>query len=170
MADPAAPSSLSTLSTNESIVIDGANSVGGAPRQQFPQGNASLVAALLVFVAALLVARSKRLRPGLVVALLVGGLPGGVVVWALRADAPLARPALARAVTDALDDLRRVAPWPAQPARVVRDDGDVLFPLARYAWPSRPDAGVVVDLRGAPLSSRCVLNEAAGRFICGAGP
>ncbi|MDP3505301.1 MAG: hypothetical protein Q8S33_33490 [Myxococcales bacterium] len=159
-----------TLSTHESIVIDGANSVGGAPRQHFPDAALSLALGAVVFLASLIVLRTKRFRPALLAALLFASVPGGIAVFALRADAPVQRRGLAEAVTSSLADVQRVAPWPQQPAQVVLDDGDVLFPLGRYAWPNRPDAGVEVELRGSVLRSNCARDEASGHVVCGARP
>ena len=62
-----------TLSTHESIVIDGANSVGGAPRQHFPDATLSL--ALGAVVALTLVLRSD------VAAALIGVAVVAVLRW-----------------------------------------------------------------------------------------
>jgi hypothetical protein len=159
-----------TLSTNESIVIDGANSVGGAPRQHFPDAPLSLGLGAVIFLASLVGLRTKRFRPALLAALLVASGPGGIAVLVLRADAPMQRRALTDAVTASLTDVQRVAPWPQQQAQVVLDDGDVLFPLGRYAWPNRPDAGVEVELRGSVLQSNCARDDASGHVVCGARP
>jgi len=159
-----------TLSTNESIVIDGANSVGGAPRQHFPDATLSLVLGAVVLVASLAVLRTTRFRPALLAALLVASIPGGLAVFVLRADAPVQRRALTDAVTTSLADVQRVAPWPEHQARVVLDDGDVLFPLGRYAWPNRPDAGLEVELRGNVLRTNCARDGASGHVVCGARP
>lgn len=159
-----------TLSTNESIVIDGANSVGGAPRQHFPDATLALALGAFVFVASLVVLRTKRYRPALLAALLVSSIPGGLAVFVFRADAPVQRRTLTDAVTSSLADVQRVAPWPEQTAQVVHDDGDVLFPIGRYTWPNRPDAGVEVELRGSVLRSNCARDEASGHVVCGARP
>jgi hypothetical protein len=159
-----------TLSTNESIVIDGANSVGGAPRLHFPHATPALVLCTCILIASLVVLRMKRFRLAVLAGLVLAAIPGGFAVLALRADAPALRGELADHVTTSLSDLRRVAPWPQHQARVVFDDGDVLFPLGRYAWPNRPDGGVEVELRGSALQSRCARDEHSGHVVCGARP
>ena len=59
--------------------------------------------------------------------------------------------------------------WP-EPVAVVRDDDDVLFPLGRYAIPTRTalDAGVhTIELRGTRLSVTC---RGYAPIICGDAP
>jgi len=63
--------------------------------------------------------------------------------------------------------------WPRTSAQVVREDDDVLFPVGRYALPSRPplgDAGVHLELRGPSLAPDCRTDEASGHRVCGSGP
>lgn len=160
----------SVLATSESILIDGANGVTSAPRAHFPLGGLWLGLAIVVAVAARWVK-----KPTLAVAFLIaGGLPGLVHVLVLRADAPLARGAMTASIGTTLGELQTRVPWPASQVVVVREDDDVLFPIGRYALPSRSsraesrDAGVIeLELRGGPLGSAC--RQDAQRVTCGAG-
>lgn len=158
------PDSASSLVTSESILIDGANGVTSAPRAQFPE------AAIWLFVAVVVAAIVRLVkRPQVVVWFLVlGGVPGFVHVLALRADAPLRRAAMAESVSATLGELQRLVPWPATRVSVVREDDDVLFPLGRYALPSRGAGPVELELRTGPLGSVC--RAESQRVICGAGP
>lgn len=149
------------LASNESIIIDGANSVSGAPGHQFPHAQLSLGAALLALVFTVLVLRRGRLTRFLAACLALATLPGLACVLVLRADAPTRRPALARAVTSTLDVLGPYTGWPANPSTVSREDDGVLFPLLRYALPSRPAGGVEqLEVRGGSLDLRCARTAA----------
>jgi hypothetical protein len=167
-----APDAPPSLTTPESIVLDGANSVAGAPRLHFPDATVGLVAGAVVLVVTLVSLRVRRAKVVLPVVLLLAALPGAVHVLVRRADAPGQRATLATRVVVGVEDLARVAPWPDAMVRVVRDDDDVLFPLARYAWPSRPavDAGVEVELRGGLLTTACRRDATTGHVVCGVGP
>ena len=152
----------SALSTTESIVIDGANGVTSAPRAHFPEAAWFLALAVIVAVVVRLVRRPVVTAAVLVVA----AIPGFVHVLALRGDALLRRPAMADSIRTTLTDLQRRAPWPA--VTVVREDDDVLFPLGRYALPSRTGGQVELELRAGPVGQVC--RQEAQRVICGAGP
>lgn len=164
MADTEATSA---LTTSESILLDGANGVSSAPRAHFPQATAWLVVAVVVLV----VVRVVK-RPGVaVVLLLLGAIPGLVHVLALRADAPLHRSAMTDSIAVTLTDLQTRVPWPQSQVSVVHEEDDVLFPLGRYALPSRPapaGAALELELRGGPLGKPC--RQENLRVICGAGP
>lgn len=168
----AAPDASFPLSTPESIVLDGANSVTGAPRQHFPDAPLSLGLAAVVLIATFVALRTRWARVVVPVLLLVAAVPGLSAVLFLRADAPGRRAPLTALVRVGVNDLQRVARWPDQAVRVTRDDDDVLFPLARYAWPSRPvalDGGVEVELRGSSLMTACRHDAVVGRTVCGVG-
>lgn len=155
------------LDSVESIVIDGANSVTGASRLGFPDSAMNLTVFAVVLVVAALVVRTRFRRPALA-AVLVGAAASGW--WALvvqRADAPHRRGVASALVKTALADLSS-----HDSVRIVRDDGDVLFPLARYAWPARPasDAGVPLELRGSVLISACHADAVTSTTVCGVGP
>ena len=160
------------LGTAESILIDGANGMSGAPRQHFPEARVS--AGLALLAALLFLVLLRRHRRGAVLGLLVAGaLPGLYCLVVLRGDAPTRRPALAAAIGATLTGLEARAPWPSAKVRVVREDDDVLFPLGRYALPERrTDEGpaVELELRGALLGQGCHEDEATGHVVCGAGP
>lgn len=149
-----------TLSTGQSILIDGANGVTSAPRAHFPYGGVWLGLAVLV---ALIVRVVKR--PLVLLALLIAGsLPGFVHLLVLRADAPVQRWALAKSIKAALEDVQQHAPWPQSQVTVVRED-DSMFPLGRYALPSRTTGSLELELRDGEGACR----QAGQRVICG-GP
>lgn len=161
------------LHTSESILLDGANSVSGAPRANFPHASVSSGAALL---AALVTFAVLRRNARLVLAVLIAAaLPGWYWVTVVRADAPATRAQLGVDITSTLTDLQQQAPWPKVSVQVVREDDDVLFPLGRYALPSRvtPEVGqpaIQLELRGAELGHRCTFDSATHHLVCGAGP
>lgn len=161
------------LATPESILIDGPNGVTGAPRAGFPERAPSLGLGLVVALLVALLLRTRAPR-GLLVVLLAMGAGPGLVALSLRADAPHRRGALAAVVSAGLSDLARVAPGPVAPVTLVRDDADVLFPLSRYTWPSRPveDAGTSlhIDLRGPSLTTACRASLESPVIVCGVGP
>lgn len=157
----------SALNSPGSILIDGANGVTTAPRAHFPQAGLWLAVAVIVAV----VVRVVK-RPAVVAVLLVlGALPGLVHVLALRADAPLQRPAMTEAIGVTLGDLQQRVPWPQRQVKVVREEDDVLFPLGRYALPSRPEvsgAATELELGAGPLGQVCRQREE--RVSCGVLP
>lgn len=159
------------LSTPEAIVLDGANSVSGAPRAHFPEAALSWSVAGLALLVTVVAVRTKR--AALVVPVLLGlaGLPGLYTLAVRRADAPMNRAALTALVKVGVNDLKAQATWPQTSLQVARDDDDVLFPLARYAWPSRPavDAGVTVELRGSVLMTACHHDATTNHVVCGVG-
>lgn len=156
------------LDAAEAIVIDGANSVTGASRTGFPDWAGSL--ALTVVAAAVVVTlrRTRFRRPALAAVLLGAAVSGWWALLVERGDTPLRQHVGAALVTTSLDDLARQG----QQVEVVRDDGDVLFPLARYVWPARRavDGGVKLELRGGSLISACHPNAVSGHVVCGTGP
>lgn len=114
-----------------------------------------------------------RARGWLLAGLLtLGALPGLWQVLTQRADAPPSRGELAGEVREAVAAVQAEVGWPRTRARVVREDDDVLFPVGRYALPSRPplDAGVLLELRGPSLRAACRTEEATGHRVCGSGP
>jgi len=158
----------SALATSESILLDGANGVSSAPRAHFPQAAGWLALAVVVAV----VVRVVK-KPAVAVGLLaLAAIPGLVHVLALRADAPLHRGAMAESIRVTLGDLQTRVPWPQSQVNVVHEEDDVLFPLGRYALPSRPvpDGGASIDLelRAGPLGQTC--RQEQQRVICGGGP
>lgn len=144
------------LASPEAIVLDGANGVGGAPRRGFPDaGLTSAISVAAVVAAVFLLRRSQK---ALAIALLLAAVPGALCVLLLRADAPLSRPALAREVSEAIQRVKARAPWPGV-VEVTHEDDDVLFPIGRYAVPSRPPAApgaLQLELRGDGLDVTCV--------------
>ncbi len=153
-----------TLDSAESIIIDGANGVTHAPRHHFPDMGVSWVLLGITIIATL--STKRRGRWLLPVLLFAASVPGLMHVLVLRADAPLRRGALARQVEGTLTEIERVAKWP-KPVHVARDDDDVLFPLGRYAVPTRTQAGPGVqelELRGTVLSAQCRGEQPA---VCG---
>jgi hypothetical protein len=160
------------LCSAESVLLDGANSATGAPRAHFPSAPLALGVSALAVVAAVLLLRRRAFNT-LSAALVLAAVPGALAVLGWRADAPLRRPALSAAVREQLAVLERSAPWPDGGVVVVREDDDVLFPLGRYAVPSRPappTPAVKLELRGAVLRSLCVEDAASGHRVCGVGP
>ncbi len=148
-------------------MIDGANGVTTAPRAHFPQAGVWLALAVIV---AVLVRVVKR--PAIIAGVLaVAAVPGFVHVLALRADAPLQRPALTSAIGTTLRDLQQRAPWPERQVEVVKEEDDVLFPLGRYALPSRPEVSgtaIELELGAGPLGAACRQQDA--RVSCGVVP
>ena len=139
-------------------MIDGANGVTSAPRAHFPQGGWWLGLAILV---ALIVRVVKR--PLILLGMLVvGSIPGFVHLLVLRADAPLKRGEMAGAIKTTLEDLQQHAPWPQSQVSVVRED-DTMFPLGRYALPSRGAGSLEVELR----DGVGVCRVETQRVICG---
>lgn len=158
------PEATSALATSESILIDGANGVTSAPRAHFPQAGVWLAVAIVVAVVVRLVK-----RPVVAVALLVlGSLPGLVHVLALRADAPLARGAMTDSIKVTLGDLQTRVPWPQSQVTVVREEDDVLFPLGRYALPSRTGGPLELVLGTGPVGQGC--RQEGQRVTCGGTP
>ena len=163
MADTEATSA---LATSESILLDGANGVSSAPRAHFPEAAWCLALAVVTVV----VVRVVK-RPAVALVLLgLGAIPGLVHVLALRADAPIHRGVMTSAIRTTLDDLQTRVPWPQSQVKVVHEEDDVLFPLGRYALPSRPepDGGLELELRAGPLGQPC--RRENQRVICGGGP
>ncbi|MDX2015911.1 MAG: hypothetical protein SFW67_37300 [Myxococcaceae bacterium] len=160
------------LVTSESIVIDGPNGVTGAPRAGFPDGGRSLGLGLGAGLLVMVLLRTRAPRWVLALLLAGGAMPGLAALGWLRADAPHRRAALAASVTAGLDDLARLSPGPVARTLSIRDDGDVLFPLARYLWPARLDAdgGVQVDRRGSSLTTACRAEPSGLVVHCGAAP
>lgn len=153
----------------EWVVRDGANGVGTAPRESFPTPLPSLAVAGLAFVLALALLKARR-PAWLLGALLLAVLPGAVLIFAVRADAPLKRGELAANERSAIEAMHKKAPWPATRVRVVREDDDVVFPLGRYAFPSRPTTDapqVELELLGTSLSLQCTGTE---HVVCGVAP
>lgn len=158
------------LGTPEAIVLDGANAVMSDPRAHFPRAQLSLGLAGVTVVLGLLFLRRRPRALALVLAL--SAIPGLVQVLSARADAPGRRAELARAIHVTLDDVQAKAPWPG-PVRVVREEDDVLFPLVRYAVPTRPPiAGPAVELEAlaGPLGAACTVDPVSGHVVCGAKP
>lgn len=168
----APPADSFALARAEAILLDGANSVSGQPRAQFPAAVVSSAIALAALVLVLAWLRGRR--PGWVLAgvAVAAALPGAWCVLALRGDAPLTRPAMAAKVETALATLEAVAPWPGTPVAIVHEDDDVLFPLGRYAWPARPavTSAVRVELRGGSLDVQCAPDAVRGAVVCGGAP
>jgi hypothetical protein len=157
------------LATGEAIVLDGPNGVSGAPRQHFPDAAWSGGLGALALVMALLAARGRRGRLLLAGCLGLAALPGLYAVLVLRGDAPAQRGRLATTLTTALAQLQPHTGWPSLPATVTREDDDVLFPLLRYAMPTRPAGGATtLEVRGGSLEARC--EPVDGGVVCGAGP
>lgn len=159
------------LETVESIIIDGANGISGAPRAHFPDAILALVLAVAAGAMSLGLLRLGRRGPVLAL-LLVAAVPG---LWALvvrRADAPAKRSAAAVTIVSTLKELEARAPWPGVAVHVVREDDDVLFPLGRYALPGRPPSSgpsIEVELRGTLLGQGCREDISSHRVVCGAG-
>jgi hypothetical protein len=167
----AAPDDTFALARAESILLDGANSVSGQPRQGFPGASLSSGVAVVMLVAALVLLRRRRPRWLLAVLLLAAAVPGAVCVLTLRGDAPHRRGALAATLTTTLARVEQAAPWPGPPVQVVHEDDDVLFPLGRYALPARPPPSTPatqLELRGGVLDVACA--TAGERVVCGAAP
>lgn len=168
----APPADSFALARAEAILLDGANSVSGQPRAGFPGAVASSLAAVVAVVVVLWWLRGQRRGRWLAGLALAAALPGAWCVLVSRADAPLARPAMARRVETALATLEAVAPWPGTPVAIVHEDDDVLFPLGRYAWPARPavTSAVRVELRGGSLDVQCAPDVVRGTVVCGGAP
>lgn len=154
----------SALATSESILIDGANGVTSAPRAHFPQAGAWLAVAIVVVV----VVRWVKRPVVAVVLLALGSLPGLVHVLALRADSPLERGAMTDSIKVTLDDLQTRVPWPQSRVTVVREEDDVLFPLGRYALPSRTGGPLELVIGAGPVGQAC--RQERQRVTCGVVP
>lgn len=155
----------SAITSRELVVLDGANGVTQAPRLRFPDAAPGLMVALgaLLFGAWLL-----RMKPALApraLPLLLGlaAIPGLMGVLAVRADAPLKRQALAQTIETTIREIEIAAPWP-EAVNVVHEDDDVLFPLARYAIPTRTKHGIELEVRGSKLEATC--RSDANRVVC----
>ena len=151
-------------------MLDGANAVGAESRQQFPDATLSLVLAALALIVTVGVLRRRSKRALVAIALALTAIPGATMVLVRRADAPLHRPATAQLVRATLDDLQHRMPWPQTAVQVTREDDDVLYPLVRYALPTRavfPPPTMWLDARGGLLGPRCSGDQ---RLICGVGP
>ncbi len=154
-------------------MLDGANGVTSAPRHGFPDAGGA-VALGLAAVVALVVARwaGPRARWGVVAAVIAACVPGALQVLVWRADAPANRSALTAHIVGTLGEIDQRVHWPTTPVHVAVEDDDVLFPLGRYAVPTRRSSagpGVLeLELRGAVLQAHCVERDA--RVVCGATP
>lgn len=157
----------SALATPETIVIDGANGVTRAPREHFPNAGWELLIALVATGVALVFRKNRRVLPAL---LLIAALPGFLHVFWKRADAPLNRGSLAAQVRSTMREFAKFAPWPRDAVKVVHEDDDVLFPLLRYARPTRPssDGGITMEVRGSSLRVKC--SVVARHITCRSGP
>lgn len=153
----------SALDSPETIVLDGANGVTHAPRERFPNAGFEFGAAVIAVVLAVWL---RRFRAAIPVILLLGALPGFVHVFWLRADAPHKRRSLTSQIVSSMAEFARHAPWPRMKVNVVKEDDDVLFPLLRYARPTRPvtDGGVAMEVSGSSLRVTC--STIPGRIIC----
>lgn len=153
-------------------MVDGANGVTNAPRQHFPQAPVFSFVALVGLLLSLLVLWRRRgavLLGALAAAACVAGL---WVVLAERADAPAQRPKTAQVVRRTLDDLQRRLRWPTRPVRVTREDNEVLFPLVRYALPSRPppsSTAIELETFAQGLGSPC-RSPTQNRVVCDGAP
>ncbi len=128
------------LTTTESLLIHGANGVAGRSSAHFTWVAAGLLALLLSTRLISMTRLSNRIRcSALGLTLVFAAIPGLVHVLWLRGDAPLLRPHTAQTIHSTLDALQRLAPWP-EPIAVTHEDDDVMFPLARYAVPTRSPA------------------------------
>lgn len=159
-----------TLDTTESIVLDGANGVTRAPRAQFPLGGELLVLALVAGVA-LRFSRVGHRRTLLGLSMALAAIPGWIHVLGKRADAPVRRFATAGRVEHTLSDLKQRLDWPRRSWKMVHEEDDVLFPLGRYALPSRPASSGLsrnVELWHGPLGEAC--REEAFTVVCGVRP
>lgn len=147
---------MSTLSTTEALVIDGANGVTRASRESFPASGWAVfgaVAAALVLVAVRRW-RARWTRFALGVVLLVSASPGLVEVLGRRADAPASRWHAAEPIAASLEAVRAAVPWPA-PIDVRHEADGVSFPFSRYAAPTRASGGRAVEVRGEALPLTC---------------
>jgi hypothetical protein len=139
---------MSELKTGELVLVDGANGVTRAPREGFPLGGWSM--ALAVLVACIVASRLRR--EILAAAACLSTLAGWWQLAVVRADAPLRRPEMAETVAASLAELQRTLQWPFVAS--IEEKGDVPFPLARYAAPTR-GPGRVIEVRGESLALRC---------------
>ncbi len=155
----------SALTSNELVVLDGANGVTQAPRLQFPDAAPALMVAFVALVITSWVIRKRPswVNKALPLVLALAAIPGMIGVFVLRADAPLNRPALARAIEAAIGEIKANAPWP-QPINVVHEDDDVLSPIARYAIPTRAAQGLELEIRGSKLEAVC--RNVSNRVMC----
>lgn len=148
-------------------MLDGANAVSGEPRH-FGAAWLSSSLALTAMVLGLWLWRT-RFRLLLVWAAMAAAVPGAWYVLWVRADAPLQRDELSSTVTHAVRQVQRVAPWPDGGVEVVFEEDDVLYPIGRYALPTRPavaEPKVRLWLQGSSLRASCVAD--AGVVVCGA--
>lgn len=169
----APPAGSFALARAEAILLDGANSVSGQPRAGFPSAVTSSAVAVVTVLVVFAWLRDRRPRWLLAATAILAALPGAWCVVALRADAPLARPAMAARVETTLATLEAVAPWPGAPVAIVHEDDDVLFPLGRYAWPTRPAVtapSTRLELRGGSLDVQCAPDQVRGTVVCGGAP
>lgn len=169
----APPADSFALARAEAILLDGANSVSGQPRAGFSAAVASSAVAVVAGIVVFAWLRGRRPRWLLAALAVVAAAPGAWCVLALRGDAPLKRPAMAARIESSLGTLERQAPWPATPVAIVHEDDDVLFPLGRYAWPSRPALhapSARIELRGASLDVECAPDLARGTVVCREAP
>jgi hypothetical protein len=157
-----------TLSTTESIVIDGANGITHATREGFPDAPVSLgVFVLGVLAAAALLRRAPKWVP---LVLGLAALPGLFhVVWA-RADAPPHRAATAGTVDASLSAITGIVKWPTEKILVTREDDGVTFPLSRYAVPSRPPVSDALQLEVKDTTLPLWCSKTAAVVSCGAPP
>jgi hypothetical protein len=126
-----------------------------------------LALSVVALVVAIVLSRRAKAKALLAVVLGVAALPGLWCVLVQRADAPLRRGELAASVTTTLGVLTPYTGWPTAPASVTYEEDDVLFPLLRYAMPSRPAGGAAkLSVRGSSLDARCV--QVAHGVDCGA--
>jgi hypothetical protein len=154
-----------TLGSPEAIVIDGANGVTQAPRQHFPHANREFAIALGALLVAL--ALRKYAMRWVPLVLVAAAIPGFLHVFVWRGDAPGKRSELSREVNETMVEFSRVAPWPSARVNVVYEEDDVLFPLLRYARPTREkfDGGIPLEVIGTNLQMTCT--EKPDRIVCG---
>jgi hypothetical protein len=158
-----------SLDTTESLVIHGANGVSQPPRPSWPW--LSLGAVLLLAVVLRRTARKPSqhrtaMCAALAMVLAGASMPGLWQVFVARADAPLKRTGAAAVIVQTLSELKQIAPWPAAVA-VSHEDDDVMFPLTRYAVPTRQfqkQPVLTLETYGTTLRQRCTLESV--RAVC----
>jgi len=161
------------LPTTDTILLDGANSVCGAPRARFPDAAPHLVLALGAVVTFGALYR-RRATSAVALGLALAAVPGTMALLTRRADAPTKREATATEVRTALGALLAPGESPRAPVYLTRNDDGSYAPLFFYAHPVHrqppdrmPRDVHPIAVHGGLFETGCIRNPLTNAIVCG---
>jgi len=161
------------LPTTDTLLLDGANSVCGAPRAHFPEAAPHLALAVVATVTFGALFR-RRAASAVALGLALAAVPGTMALLTRRADAPAKREAAAAEIRTALGALLAPGESPRAPVYLTRNDDGPYAPLFFYAHPvhhqppdrlPRDDRPIAVH--GGLLKAGCIRNPLTNAIVCG---